>query len=58
MKKIDLSTQEGLDLLKAKAKSYGHYAEFLQVMELIEEVESLRRDPSDSAYEASKKLGW
>jgi len=44
-KKIDLSTQEGLDLLKAKARSYGHYAEFLQVMELIEEVEKLRGNP-------------
>lgn len=41
-KRIDLSTQEGLDKLKAKAKDYGHYAEFLQVAELITEVENLR----------------
>ena len=57
-KKIDISTQEGLDLLKAKAKSYGHYAENLQVLELISEIESLRFDPEDTCHEFAKKLGW
>jgi hypothetical protein len=41
-KDIDIKTQEGLDLLKIKAKYYGHYAENLKVLELIEEIESLR----------------
>jgi hypothetical protein len=58
MKKIDLSTQAGLDLLKEKAKSYGHYAEQLQVLELIEEIEFLRSNPDDPFNEKSKKLGW
>ena len=40
-KDIDISTQEGLDLLKIKAKYYGHYAEQLKVLELIEKVEEL-----------------
>lgn len=38
-KDIDVKTQEGLELLKAKAKYYGHYAEQLKVLELIEELE-------------------
>ena len=40
---IDIHTQEGLELLKAKARYYGHYAEFLKVLELIEEIERLRK---------------
>jgi len=39
---IDIRTPEGLELLKVKAKYYGHYAEFLKVFELIEEIERLR----------------
>ena len=60
MKKLDLSTQEGLKALKAKAKSYGHYAEFLQVVELIEIVEELRgpEEASKALEEQRKKLGW
>jgi hypothetical protein len=57
-KDIDIQTKKGLELLKTKAKYYGHYAEQLKVLELIQEIESLRCDPSDAAYEASKKLGW
>lgn len=34
-------TQEELDLLKVKAKDYGHYAKFLKMEELISEVEKL-----------------
>jgi hypothetical protein len=43
-KDIDIHTQEGLELLKIKAKYYGHYAEHLKVLELIEEIEKLRID--------------
>jgi hypothetical protein len=38
-KDIDIKTKEGLELLKVKAKYYGHYAEALKVMDLIKEVE-------------------
>ena len=41
-KSIDIGTQEGLALLKRKAIYYGHYAEHLKVLELIEEIERLR----------------
>lgn len=41
-KDIDINTQEGLDLLKVKAKYYGHYADQLKVLELIKEIEKLR----------------
>jgi hypothetical protein len=41
-KNIDINAQEGLDLLKEKAKYYGHYAENLKMLELIEEIEKLR----------------
>lgn len=71
-KDIDIKTQEGLDLLKAKAKSYGHYADNLQVLELIGEIEKLRlieqcNEVALSAAEdfmhmnaeaARKKFGW
>ena len=65
-KSIDISTQEGLDLLKQKARYYGHYAEQLRVLELIQEVEELRsldwpsttEELETMAHEASKKLGW
>lgn len=64
-KSIDISTQEGLDLLKTKARFYGHYAEQLKVLELIAEVERLRLDWPETqealdiaSLEASKKLGW
>ena len=64
-KKIDISTQEGLDLLKAKAKSYGHYADNLQVLELIGEIEKLRLIEQCNedfmhmnAEAARKKFGW
>ena len=46
-KNIDISTQEGLDLLKLKAQYYGHYAEQLRVLELIKIVEDLRADVDD-----------
>lgn len=45
-KKIDIHTQEGLEKLKSKAVEYGHYAEFLYVMDLIEEIEYLRKRES------------
>jgi hypothetical protein len=57
-KSIDISTQEGLDLLRIKAKYYGHYAEFLKVVELIDEIEQLRADPELALHEANKLLGW
>ena len=57
MTKIDIRTQEGLDLLKAKAKFYGYYATNLYVLELIKEVEALRKVPND-ANRASKEFGW
>ena len=65
-KSIDIGTQEGLDLLKQKAIYYGHYAEHLKVLELIEEVERLRNrdwpetleELETAAHEAAKKLGW
>jgi hypothetical protein len=41
-KYIDIQTQEGLDVLKQKAKYYGYYADNLMVRELIEEIERLR----------------
>ena len=57
-KSIFIGTQEGLELLKTKAKFYGHYAENLKVMELIEEIERLRFDPEDSLHLTTKGLGW
>jgi len=57
-KSIDIRTQEGLDLLKQKAKFYGHYAENLKVLELIALIEELTFDSETAAYEASKKFGW
>lgn len=48
MKDINVHTQEGLELLKAKARYYGHYAEHLKVLELIEEIERLREVNKDS----------
>jgi hypothetical protein len=56
MKKIDISTQEGLDELKEKAKYYGHYAEALQVLDLIGEIERNRADPQIAANEAAKRF--
>jgi hypothetical protein len=44
LKDINIKTQEGLDLLKTKAKYYGHYAEHLKVIELINEIEDLRQN--------------
>jgi hypothetical protein len=38
-KDIDIQTKEGLELLKIKAKYYGHYAEALKVLDLIREIE-------------------
>lgn len=46
-KDIDIKTQQGLDLLKIKAKYYGHYADFLLVKELITEIELLRGQVGD-----------
>lgn len=46
-KSIDISAQEGLDLLKSRAQYYGHYAEQLKVLELIKIVEDLRADVND-----------
>ena len=56
MKKIDISTQEGLDQLKEKAKYYGHYADALQVLELIGIVENSRADSEIAAHEAARKF--
>ncbi len=56
MKKIDLSNQEGLNELKEKAKYYGHYAEALQVLELINIIEASRADPELAAHEAARKF--
>ena len=41
-KTINVKTQEGLEKLKIKADYYGHYAEFLKVKELIQEIEELK----------------
>jgi hypothetical protein len=61
-KDIDIKTQEGLDLLKEKARYYGHYAEQLRVLELIEEIENIRNNsPQEierALLENTKKLGW
>ena len=61
-KSIDISTQQGLDLLKVKAKYYGYYAEHLKVMELIEEVERLRENTPENIekflLEQQKRLGF
>ena len=46
-KDIDISTQKGLDLLRVKAKFYGHYAENLKVLELIETIEKLRANEKE-----------
>lgn len=43
-KDIDVRTQKGLDLLKTKAKYYGHYAEQLKVLDLIRYVEFLESE--------------
>ena len=45
-KKIDINTQEGLELLKIKAKFYGHYADHLKVLELIRQIEDLKESES------------
>lgn len=63
---IDISTEQGLKDLKEKAIYYGHYAEQLKVMDLIEEIERLRKHDCDQAREdletlahtTAKKLGW
>jgi len=47
-KSIDIKTQQGLELLKIKAKYYGHYADFLLVKELIAEIELLRANTPKS----------
>lgn len=61
-KDVDIATQKGLDLLKTKAKFYGHYAENLKVLELIQEIENLRANTPEAIEEASResssKLGW
>ena len=41
-KDIDVKNQNDLEKLKVKAKYYGHYAEQLKVLDLIEEIERLR----------------
>jgi molecular chaperone GrpE (heat shock protein) len=62
LKSIDIDTNEGLELLKTKAKYYGHYAENLKVLELIAEIERLRANTDEEVekaiQEASNKLGW
>lgn len=61
-KDINIKTQEGLDLLKIKAKYYGHYAENLKLIELIQEIEYLRTNIPEEIQitlrENRKKLGW
>jgi hypothetical protein len=42
-KDINIHVQEGLDLLKLKCKYYGHYSDNLLVLELIEQIEILRK---------------
>jgi hypothetical protein len=48
-RKIDIRTKEGLELLRIKAKYYGHYAEFLKVVELIDLVEELQSSIYDKS---------
>jgi hypothetical protein len=60
-KDIDIKTQEGLELLKAKAVYYDYYAEQLKVLELIEEIEYLRINTArieTDLYNAETFLGW
>jgi hypothetical protein len=54
-KLIDITTQEGLDLLKIKAKYYGHYADNLKVLELIKEIEYLRANTPEAVEEALRE---
>ena len=63
---IDIHTKQGLHDLKEKAIYYGHYAEQLKVMDLILEIERLRKHDCQEAAEeleamahnTAKKLGW
>lgn len=48
-RKINIRTKEGLDLLRQKAKYYGHYAEQLKVTELIDLVEELQSSIYDKS---------
>jgi hypothetical protein len=48
-RKIDIRTKEGLELLRIKAKYYGHYAEFLKIVELIDLVEELQSSIYDKS---------
>lgn len=61
-KNIDIFTEEGLSKLKDKAKFYGYYAQNLKVLELIEEIESLRANTPENIekifLEKAKGLGW
>jgi hypothetical protein len=42
-KDIDIKTSVGLEQLRQKARYYGHYAEQLKVLELIDRVEDLTK---------------
>lgn len=55
-KDINISTQEGLNLLKIKAKYYGHYADQLKVWDLIERIEKLK-ELVDHYRSPSKQMG-
>ena len=55
-KDINVTTQKGLDLLKTKAKYYGHYAEHLKVFELIKEIEELKERQKNSGDELQRAL--
>jgi hypothetical protein len=54
-KDINIKTQEGLDKLKLKADYYGHYAEFLKVKDLIQEIEDLKRIQKEASVIGTNK---
>ena len=56
IRSINILTDEGLELLKVKAKYYGYYAENLKVLELIEEVQKYRAEIEDALIESMKHL--
>jgi hypothetical protein len=55
---IDIHTKQGLHDLKEKAVYYGHYAEQLKVLELIEEIERLRDHDCHETIEELEAISW